>query len=48
MFGIEDPAIWLAYLASVACLVFAVWFGITHWNKESADEDDHNPENRGS
>lgn len=38
MFGINDPGIWLAYLLAVICLIFAVWFGITHWNKDS-DED---------
>ncbi len=34
MFGIEDPWIYLAYIAAGACLVFAVIFGIRNWNKE--------------
>lgn len=38
MFGINDPGIWLAYLLAIVCLLFAVWFGITYWNKDS-DED---------
>lgn len=38
MFGIHDPGIWLAYVLAVVCLAFAVWFGITHWNKDSDDE----------
>lgn len=38
MFGIHDPGIWLPYALAVACLLFAVWFGITRWNKDS-DED---------
>lgn len=37
MFGIEDPGIWIAYLAGFACLVFAICFGIANWNK--GDED---------
>ncbi|MDH6344055.1 hypothetical protein M2480_002814 [Parabacteroides sp. PFB2-12] len=42
MFGINDPGIWIAYLMAIGCVVFSVWFGITHWNKESDDND--NPE----
>lgn len=38
MFGIHDPGIWLPYVLAVACLLFAVWFGITRWNKDD-DED---------
>lgn len=40
MFGIDDPGIWLAYLLAVACLIFSIVFGITHWNKD--DKDDSN------
>ena len=39
MFGIEDPGIYLAYLGAIVCLVFALWFGITRWNKETDDDD---------
>jgi hypothetical protein len=34
MFGIEDPGIRMAYLLAVACLIFAVWYGLSHWNSE--------------
>jgi hypothetical protein len=34
MFGIEDLGIIIAYLIGVACLIFALWYGITKWNKE--------------
>lgn len=40
MFGIHDPGIWLPYVLAFVCLVFAIWFGITRWNKDS-DEDTH-------
>ena len=43
MFGIEDPGIYLAYLSAVACIVFALWFGITRWNRS---DEDKNPENK--
>lgn len=33
MFGLTDPGIVLAYAMAVGCVVFAIWFGITHWNK---------------
>lgn len=33
MFGIEDPGIWIAYLLAFVCLVFAIWYGISRWNK---------------
>lgn len=49
IFGIADPWIWLAYLSAVGCLVFALWFGLTRWNHDSADDDnDNNTENRAS
>ena len=41
MFGINDPGIWLAYLLAFACLLYAIWFGITTWNKD--DDDSTNP-----
>jgi len=34
MFGIESPGIYLAYLLIFLCLAFALWYGITRWNKE--------------
>jgi hypothetical protein len=37
MFGLEDPQIWLAYLLCILAAVFAVVYGVTHWNK--GDED---------
>lgn len=37
MFGINDPGIWLAYLLTIACLLFSIWFGITTWNKDDED-----------
>lgn len=40
MFGIEDPGIYLAYAAAVACLAFAVVFGIRQWNKEYDEPSD--------
>lgn len=33
MFGIEDPQVWLAYLACVSGAVFCVLYGIVNWNK---------------
>ena len=41
MFGISDPAIWLAYLLAYASLLFSNWFGITTRNKE--DDEKTNP-----
>ncbi len=38
MFGIPDTSIWLVYVLSFACLIFAAWFGIKYWNE--ADDDD--------
>ena len=48
IFGITDPFVWLAYLSAVGCLVFALWFGLTRWNRDSVDDDDNNPENSAS
>lgn len=31
--GIENPAVWLAYLLSVASAVLCVGYGIVNWNK---------------
>ncbi len=43
MFGIDDPGIWLAYVLAAGCVVFAIWYGITRWNKD--DVDDNNTPN---
>lgn len=43
MFGINDPGIYMAYLLAFACVAFAIWFGITRWNKD--DNDSNNSEN---
>lgn len=40
MFGIDDLGIWLAYLLAFACLLFAVWFGVTTWNRDDEEEVD--------
>ena len=37
MFGINDPGIWVAYLAAFLCLAFSVWFGVSHWNKDEKE-----------
>jgi hypothetical protein len=37
MFGIDDPGIWLAYLLALLCLAFALWYGISRWNKQDED-----------
>ncbi len=34
MFGIADPQIWIVYVLSVVCVIFAAWFGIRYWNEE--------------
>jgi len=31
--GIESPAVWLAYVLSLASAVLCVVYGIVHWNK---------------
>jgi hypothetical protein len=33
MFGINDSGILIAYILVFLCLVFAIWYGITRWNK---------------
>ena len=33
MFGIDDPAIYLAYLFSIVCLAGCAVYGIVNWNK---------------
>jgi hypothetical protein len=38
MFGIDDPAIFLAYILSFGCLIFSLWFGISKWNEKDDDE----------
>ncbi len=39
MFGINDPGIYIAYIMAIGCVVFSIWFGISHWNKEDKDSD---------
>lgn len=39
MFGITDPLIYLPYLLSVICVLFAVWYGIRNWNRDN-DKDE--------
>lgn len=39
MFGIEDPLIYLPYLFSVICVLFAAWYGVRNWNKDN-DKDE--------
>jgi TRAP-type C4-dicarboxylate transport system permease small subunit len=34
MFGISDPGICIAYLLMFLCLAFAIWYGVSHWNRE--------------
>jgi hypothetical protein len=33
MFGINDPQVWLAYLACILSALFCVVYGIVNWNK---------------
>lgn len=40
MFGIEDPGIWMAYLLAFACLIFALWYGLSRWNQEEDTDGD--------
>ncbi len=40
MFGIPDPNIWIVYILSFVCVLFAAWFGIKYWNEED-DENGH-------
>lgn len=40
MFGIPDPGIWAAYLGSVLCVVFSLWYGIKYWNEKDTENDD--------
>ena len=46
MFGIEDPGIWIAYLMSAGCVIFAAWYGFAHWNEE--DEASKKPKTPGT
>ena len=39
MLGIQDPGIWMVYLLAFLCLIFSVWFGVTHWNKDSKEDE---------
>lgn len=40
MFGIEDPAIYWAYLLVFLCVIGAVIFGIMNWNKGGETEEE--------
>jgi hypothetical protein len=40
MFGMEDPGIWMAYLLAFACLIFALWYGLSRWNREEDTDGD--------
>ena len=33
MFGIDDPQVWLAYLACLLSTGFCVVYGMVNWNK---------------
>ena len=33
MFGIDDPAVWLAYLLSILATVLCVAYGFINWNR---------------
>ncbi|OAV72147.1 hypothetical protein Barb4_00080 [Bacteroidales bacterium Barb4] len=39
MFGIEDPGIYIAYLAAFGCLLFSLWYGIAGWNEEDGEDE---------
>ena len=40
MFGIEDPGVWMAYLLSFLCVLFAIVYGILNWNKGMETDED--------
>jgi len=33
MLGIDDPQVWLAYLLCILSALFAVGYGVLHWDK---------------
>lgn len=33
MLGIQDPAVWSAYLLSILSVIFCVVYGVINWNK---------------
>ncbi len=37
MLGLDDPAVWLAYLLCILSALFCVVYGVINWNK--GDED---------
>lgn len=38
MLGIKDPLIWLPYLLGAICLIFSIWYGLRHWNREDSKD----------
>lgn len=38
MLGIDDPAIWAAYLLNLAGVVLCVVYGLMNWNKGAEHE----------
>jgi hypothetical protein len=38
MFGINDPGIYIAYLAAAGCLAFAIIYGIRKWNEKDKEK----------
>jgi hypothetical protein len=38
MFGIKDPLIVMPYALSVACVAFAIWFGVKYWNRDDTKD----------
>ena len=40
LLGIPDPMVWMAYVGSVACVVFCVVYGHFKCKQEEAEEDE--------
>ena len=38
MFGINDPAIYLGYLAAIISLIACIVYGVINWNKGMEDD----------
>jgi hypothetical protein len=38
MFGINDPAVYIAYLMMAGCIIFAVCYGIVKWNEKEEED----------
>jgi hypothetical protein len=39
MFGLTDPAIWIAYLLTIGGTLLCVIYGVINWNKEDKEDD---------